>query len=60
MPFSGGLVINMPLERIEVHLASLLNLDRLSSDEQLIDYLCQAVTRCRYKVSTETKFTRLL
>jgi len=40
MPFSGGLVISMPLERIEEHLASLLNLDCLSSDEQLIDYLC--------------------
>ena len=45
----------MPLEDIEPYLLSLLNLDRLGSDEQLVDYLCHAVSRCRLKVNTETK-----
>jgi hypothetical protein len=55
VPFSGGLVVHMPLEDIEPYLLSLLNLDRLGSDEQLVDYLCHAVSRCRLKVNTETR-----
>jgi hypothetical protein len=48
----------MPLEDIEPYLLSLLNLDRLCSDEQLVEYLCHAVGRCRLKVDTETKLSQ--
>jgi len=50
----------MPLEQIEVHLASVLNLDRLSNDEQLIYYLSQALNKCRIKPGNESNFTRIL
>lgn len=48
----------MPLQDIEPYLLSLLNLDRLSSDEQLVDYLNQAVSRCRLRMHTETKLSQ--
>ena len=39
VPFSGGLVIQMPLEEIEAYLSTVLQLDSLACDEQLVDYL---------------------
>ena len=53
-------MINMPLERIEMYLASQLNLDRLSSDEELIYYLSYALNKCRIKEPNVSKFTRTL
>jgi len=53
-------VINMPLERIEVYLASQLNLERLSSDEELIYYLSLALNKCRIKEPNVSKFTKVL